>query len=71
MKIQKILRQHRRDFRAVYECESCGHTKEGSGYDDYNFHQSIIPNMACDKCGAKTTAEYRALRTKYPEDMTV
>ena len=52
MKIREIISQHRRDFRAVYECESYGHTKEGSGYDDYNFHQSVIPNMACDKCGA-------------------
>lgn len=67
MKIQKIISQHRRDFRAVYECETCGHTKEGSGYDDSNFHQNVIPNMPCDKCGNKAPSYYRPLGTKYED----
>lgn len=71
MKIQKILSQNRRDFRAIYECESCGHTKEGSGYDDSHFHRNVIPDMACEKCGSKAPQEYRALATKYPDHVTV
>lgn len=64
MKIQKIVSQHRRDFTAIYECEHCGTTKRGSGYDDDNFHRNVIPNMPCESCGK--TAEYRPLATKYP-----
>ena len=45
MHIKKILRQHRRDFYALYECEHCGFTIEKYGYDDTNFHQNVIPKM--------------------------
>ena len=71
MKIQKIISQSRRDFRAVYECETCGNTKEGSGYDDANFHQNVIPAMKCGKCGAVAPADNVPLQTKYPEGMQV
>lgn len=67
MKIKEILSQNRRDFRAIYICESCGDEKEGSGYDDANFHDNVIPNMKCDKCGKRSPENYRALSTKYPE----
>lgn len=71
MKIQKILNQHRRDFRAIYECEHCGATKTGSGYDDANFHHNVIPTMKCKACGKTAGEDYRPLETKYPEGMTV
>lgn len=51
MRIKQKIRQHRRDFVAVYECESCGHTEESSGYDDAYFHENVIPSMVCRKCG--------------------
>lgn len=51
MHLKKKLSQHRRDFRAIYECSHCENTVEGSGYDDANFHENVIPNMACAKCG--------------------
>ena len=52
MKIKERIMQHRRDFRAIYECEGCGYTtKEQSGYDDRNFHDNVIPEMICPKCG--------------------
>ena len=70
MKIKEIISQHRRDFQAIYECQHCGHTKKGGGYDDSNFHQNVIPKMKCDDCG-KTGGEYRALAPKYPEGQTV
>lgn len=67
MKIQRIIGQHRRDFTAIYECEHCGETKEGSGYDDQNFHENVIPGMVCKACGKKADADYRPLATKYAE----
>jgi len=67
MKIKEIISQSRRDFIAIYECEHCGHTYKGSGYDDAHFHQVGIPNMKCPKCGKKAPENYRALTTKYPE----
>ena len=51
MKIIKILNQNRRDFTAIYECESCGDKVEKSGYDDRNFHDNVMPNTKCGKCG--------------------
>jgi len=51
MRIKRKIRQHRRDFTAIYQCERCGHEREGSGYDDHYFHQHVIPAMVCDGCG--------------------
>ena len=71
MKIKTILNQHRRDFQAIYECEYCGHTHEGSGYDDAYFHNTVIPDMVCPECGKKAGENYRPLTTKFPEGMQV
>lgn len=71
MKIKTILSQNRRDFTAIYECEHCGETIKGDGYDDYNFHHNVIPDMVCEKCGKKADSNYRALETKYPEWMQI
>ena len=67
MKIKTIESQSRRDFWAIYECEHCGHTERGSGYDDANFHQNVIPKMKCEQCGKTADENYRPLTTKYPE----
>ena len=67
MIIQKIIYQHRRDFRAIYHCNNCGYEYEAGGYDDANFHENVIPNMVCPKCGKKEGEDYRPLTTKYPE----
>lgn len=67
MKIKEITNQHRRDFWAIYECEHCGYTEKGSGYDDVNFHQNVIPNMNCKKCDKKSSDDYQPKQTKYPE----
>lgn len=71
MKIKVIVSQYRRDFRAVYECEHCGDTQEGYGYDDENFHQNVIPKMECKKCGKIAPDTYRPLAAKYPKSMIV
>ena len=67
MHIKEILSQHRRDFQAVYECEHCGHTEKGGGYDDAYFHENVIPAKKCSKCGKKAGEGYIPQETKYPE----
>lgn len=67
MKIKEIIDQSRRDFTAIYECEHCGHTEKGDGYDDAHFHKNVIPKMECKQCGKTAPAEYRPLATKHPE----
>ena len=67
MKIQKIIEQTRRDFRAVFECESCGHTEQRDGYDDRYFHEIVIPDMQCTSCGKKAPTNYKPLSPKYSE----
>lgn len=52
MKINTFISQYRRDFRADYECENCGHIEKNQyGYDDRHFHDNVIPNMKCKVCG--------------------
>ena len=66
MKIQKILKQHRRDFTAIMECESCGQTDlNRHGYDDAAYHQLVIPAMKCKLCDKTADDSYRPLTTKY------
>ena len=67
MRIKRILSQYRRDFRAVFECEHCGHQLKRSGYDDAFFHNKVVPNLKCPSCGKKATEDYRPLTTKYPD----
>jgi hypothetical protein len=74
MKIKTITDQSRRDFWCVYECEGCGRTKKGGGYDDANFHQNVIPNMKCEGCGKSAVelgADVRPLAPKYPADAVI
>ena len=71
MKIKTILRQHRRDFLAIYECEHCGHESESSGYDDSNFHRNVIPKMVCRKCGLIASDDYQPRPTRYADGMQV
>ena len=67
MKIQKITYRNRRDFEAIYECEHCGATQEGGGYDDANFHQNVIPKMKCKVCGKVACDDYVPHSPRYPE----
>lgn len=60
MQIKTIVSQSRRDFTAIYECESCGHTKRDYGYDDANFHENVIPAMKCDECGKSSGVQTSA-----------
>lgn len=66
MKIERIITQYRRDFKAIYICEHCGHQERGPGYDDDHFHENVIPSMECKECGKISPEDYRPLRTKYP-----
>ena len=71
MKIKSIVSQHRRDFTAIYECEHCKHELKGSGYDDYYFHNTVIPDMECPKCKKTASADYRPLATKYTDSEVI
>jgi len=71
MRIKTNTSQHRRDFQAIYECEHCGAEQKGSGYDDVNFHQNVVPQMKCEQCGEVAPDNYRPLTTKYPEGTVV
>ena len=51
MRLKNKIRQHRRDFAAVYQCEHCGAECTWYGYDDAHFHQQVIPAMKCAECG--------------------
>ena len=52
MKIKQITNQNRRDFNADMVCEGCGNEKKLiGGYDDRNYHDNVIPNRKCEKCG--------------------
>lgn len=57
MRIKTITNSNRRDFTAIYECESCGATKKSYGYDDANFHENVIPAMRCDNCGEASNTQ--------------
>ena len=65
MRIQKITSRNRRDFTAIYECEHCGATITGSGYDDDYFHRNVIPAMKCEQCGKTAGEDYLPMGTKY------
>ncbi len=55
MRIDHIITQTRRDYRADMVCEYCGHHQiDKYGYDDANYHHNVIPNMKCESCGAAT-----------------
>lgn len=74
MKIKKIQSQNRRDFEAIYICENCGNEEYGSGYDDRNFHDNVIPKIKCERCGESRNSlgikgEYTP--TKYPEGFQI
>lgn len=66
-----MLSQHRRDFTAEMTCESCNHKQiDNSGYDDAFYHQNVIPNIKCKKCGETTITLGKPIeqtQTKYPE----
>lgn len=73
MKLIKILAQNRRDFQGQYKCEFCGNEKTDNSmdsYDDRYFHDNVIPNRKCSKCGKSTNSEGGTVEhtaTKYPE----
>lgn len=70
MKIIKIISRYRRDFWADYKCEHCGHIEENeSGYDDSFFHNNVIPNMKCSKCGKTSDKDYQPMTPKYNKNI--
>lgn len=72
MKLIEKLDQFRRDFQGKYECQSCGNIEIDNSldsYDDDYFHDNIIPDMKCKKCGKSTLdlgLPNERMATKYP-----
>lgn len=75
MKIHQMISQSSRDFYATFKCEGCSEvSEEMSGYDDRNFHDKVIPDMKCKKCGKSSKdlgTEISHTETKYPSWMVV
>lgn len=75
MKIKEMLSQHRRDFVAIMKCEFCEFEYTNQyGYDDRYYHDHVIPEMKCDKCGKSTKSEGGEIEkreTKYPEGFQI
>lgn len=77
MKLIKIIDQSRRDFKGQYKCEFCGQVDIDKGmdsYDDRYYHDNVIPNQKCSKCGKSTNSEGGTINktpTKYPEGYQV
>jgi len=63
MKIKSTHGWSRRDFSAVLECESCGHTQEQRNcYDDRNYYDNVVPKIKCESCGEFGTSDRPATR---------
>ena len=64
MKIIEYKEFMRNDFIGEYKCEYCDRKIEAWGYNDDNFHNNVIPNVKCDKCGKSTNGiePYATLR---------
>lgn len=57
MFIKEYTYLHRNDFKAIYVCELCKHEQEGWGYNDAFFHDTVVPNATCPKCGKNSKGE--------------
>ena len=67
MKIKEMLWQNRRDFKAMFECEHCGFTEIRTGYDDDFFHNTVVPNIKCFKCGKTASDTYEPREPRYKD----
>jgi len=67
MRIKEITSQHRRDFKAIFQCDHCDHEVRRDGYDDSYFHEIVFPAMKCEKCGKNAGENFRALAPKHPD----
>ena len=71
MRIKNKIRQSRRDFTAVYECEHCGAEHISSGYDDAYFHQKVVPMMRCLKCRKVAPSDAPKTAPDVPAHVTI
>lgn len=71
MKIEKFTHRNRRDFKALFACDNkgCDHKEESWGYDDMNFHQNVVPQMKCKKCGRTSPKKEAQQQPRYPEGL--
>lgn len=61
MKIKQVVSTYRNDFRAIMECEHCGHEhNNNAGYNDHYYHFQVIPAMHCEECKKNRAGEVKA-----------
>ena len=51
MIIKEMLIQDDKEFKAIFTCEFCDNHVIKRGYNNKDFHDNIIPNVKCEKCG--------------------
>jgi predicted RNA-binding Zn-ribbon protein involved in translation (DUF1610 family) len=71
MKIKEMIEQDRRDFAAIFICESCGYETAGKGYDDEYFHGAVIPNTPCPECGKVSPDTYVPQKPRYEASVNI
>ena len=55
MEIKTYTFEHRNDFKAILECEHCGHEQPlNNGYNDDFYFEHVLPKIACKSCGRST-----------------
>jgi DNA-directed RNA polymerase subunit RPC12/RpoP len=60
MRIKKYTVDDGENFKAIMECEHCGHKQELTyGRHDHDFHLRVIPGLKCGNCG-KTRNDLRS-----------
>jgi hypothetical protein len=50
MKIKKIIHQENNHLKATFECEHCENEFVGSGINNTDFHNIVLPNLNCPDC---------------------
>jgi len=51
----------------MFECEHCGFTEIRTGYDDDFFHNTVVPNIKCFKCGKTASDTYEPREPRYKD----
>lgn len=62
MKIRELKSVRSRDLYGTIECEHCKHVDDlKGGYDDYHWHNLVLPAFHCVACGRNRAGEEKSL----------
>jgi len=71
MYIKEILSRNRRDLTVVFMCEHCGYEITGHAYDDSYYHEHVVPQKECPRCGRVAASDYKPLEPQHPDWMVL